>query len=387
MKISKSYFIYLFTLILSFSFNSCRKDELNEHLQVQRTVLVYMAGDNSLSSYVETNLAQMEQGMKTKQLDDGRLLVLADDGNINTQLLEITNNGRRILKSYGANLNTAEVTTFQQVWKDVKSLAPASGYGLWSHGTGWYPSRSIASNIGYLKVDSRSKVQMRAFGLDGNDWMSTEDLATALPDNEFEFIIFDACYMASVELLYSLRKKSTYFIVSPTEILGSGLPYDEILDEVFVPKSELRTALKRICEKYFNCYENQSGSFQSAAISLICANKLSDLARKIRYLNLAVSIVNSTDVQRFNRQQLYPCFDFTDAYLHANNGRNEWSEELDSVVLVEYHTKNFIDLPISSCCGLSTYIPQGNNLITDSLYMMTDWFKAINSNVSNLKQL
>ncbi|MBV5284262.1 MAG: hypothetical protein JZU53_17710 [Paludibacter sp.] len=80
MKISKSYFIYLFIFILSFCFNSCREDELNE--QVQKTVLVYMAGDNSLSSYVETNLAQMEQGMKTNQQDAGRLLVLADDGNI-----------------------------------------------------------------------------------------------------------------------------------------------------------------------------------------------------------------------------------------------------------------------------------------------------------------
>src|SRR5665647_811811 len=119
MKILKSHFIYFSIFILSFCFNSCREDELNE--QVQRTVLVYMAGDNSLSSYVETNLAQMERGLKTKQLNAGRLLVLADDGNINTQLLEITNNGRRILKSYGTNLNTAEVTTFQQVWKDVKS--------------------------------------------------------------------------------------------------------------------------------------------------------------------------------------------------------------------------------------------------------------------------
>ncbi len=380
MKISKSYFIYLSIFILSFCFNSCRKDELNEQVQVQRTVLVYMAGDNSLSSYVETNLAQMEQGMRTNQLNVGRLLVLADDGNINTQLLEITNNGRKVLKSYGANLNTAEVSTFQEVWKDVKSLSPAAGYGLilWSHGTGWYPSRNIASDIEYLKVESQSKVRMRAFGLDGNDWMSTEDLATALPDNEFEFIIFDACYMASVELLYSLRNKSTYFIVSPTEILGSGLPYDEILNEVLVPKSELRTALKRICKKYFDYYENQSGSFQSAAISLICANKLSDLARKIRDLNLAVSIVNSTDVQRFNRQQFYPCFDFTDAYLHANNSRNEWSEELDSVVLVEYHTKNFIDLPISSCCGLSTYIPQANEPIINELYRNTLWYKAVN---------
>ena len=115
MKISKSYFIYLSIFILSFCFNSCRKDELNEQVQVQRTVLVYMAGDNSLSSYVETNLAQMEQGMRTNQLNVGRLLVLADDGNINTQLLEITNNGRKVLKSYGANLNTAEVSTFQEV--------------------------------------------------------------------------------------------------------------------------------------------------------------------------------------------------------------------------------------------------------------------------------
>ena len=95
------------------------------------------------------------------------------------------------------------------------------------------------------------------------------------------------------------------------------------------------SALKRICRKYFDYYDKQSGLFQSASISLISKHALPDLATTIRDLHQTLADVNPDVVQQFNRQKQYPCYDFKDAYSHTNTDSKKWSEELDSVIVVE----------------------------------------------------
>ena len=50
--------------------------------------------------------------------------------------------------------------------------------------------------------------------------MEIDDLAKGLPDDLFDFILFDACYMASVECTYELRNKAEYILASPTETMA-----------------------------------------------------------------------------------------------------------------------------------------------------------------------
>ena len=65
------------------------------------------------------------------------------------------------------------------------------------------------------------------------------------------------------------------------------------------------SALKRICRKYFDYYDKQSGLFQSASISLISKHALPDLATTIRDLHQTLADVNPDVVQQFNRQKQY----------------------------------------------------------------------------------
>ena len=59
--------------------------------------------------------------------------------------------------------------------------------------------------------------------------MDLPDLAEVLSPYRFDYILFDACFMGSVEVLYELRHSARYFIASPAEILADGFPYHLIL--------------------------------------------------------------------------------------------------------------------------------------------------------------
>lgn len=56
--------------------------------------------------------------------------------------------------------------------------------------------------------------------------IETTDLADAMADAGFhtEYILFDACYMSSVEVAYELKDVTHYLIASPTEVLSYGFP-------------------------------------------------------------------------------------------------------------------------------------------------------------------
>ena len=47
--------------------------------------------------------------------------------------------------------------------------------------------------------------------------MEITDFAMALPDHLFEFIIFEACNMAGIEVAYELRNKAAYIMASSAQ--------------------------------------------------------------------------------------------------------------------------------------------------------------------------
>lgn len=63
-------------------------------------------------------------------------------------------------------------------------------------------------------------------------------------------MLFDACYMQSVEVIYQLRDRTDYFIGSPTEIPGPGAPYEAVVPALFSQdKPEIN-----IAESYYTVY-------------------------------------------------------------------------------------------------------------------------------------
>ncbi len=232
-------------LLLSLLLTSCHKDDEPQTTPYRRTVLVYLAADNNLSSFALEDLAEMKEGMA--QVSDGmlHLLVYIDTGS-SPRLVELKKqNGQvveDVVRTYG-DRNSVGVDETREVFADVFSNPDfqAEGYGLiyWSHGDGWIP---------YGQASTRWVGQDKG---DGDHRMNISELVIILQSvPHLDFLMFDACFMASVEVAYELRSFTDYYVGSPTETPGPGAPY-----QVLVPMMVADQAAIRMSNSYFAFYE------------------------------------------------------------------------------------------------------------------------------------
>ena len=225
--------LYWFLTIALLLLCACEKEEEPQvPLVAGRTVLVYFAADNNLSGSVEGDIAAMEDGLLHTDMHNGNLLVYVDKKGQSPQLLRLVQEGdsvrRELIEEYVIDHASATAERLRQVLQQVTDTYPSDRYGLvlWSHGTAWLP----ADYKNYL----------RSFGTDtGNHFMSVNDLTAALSDYHFDFLLFDACYMASLEVAYALRHCTDYLIASPTEVLADGFPYQLFMQDLFTPEANV----------------------------------------------------------------------------------------------------------------------------------------------------
>lgn len=225
---------------------ACDKEEPSAPSVYQRTVLVYIVADNNLlSGFAEVDLAEMKEGMK--QVADGtlHLLVYIDTGS-SPRLVELKKqNGQvveDVVRTYGDRNSVGVAETrevFDAVFANPSFLAESYGLIYWSHGDGWIP---------YGQASTRWVGQDNG---DGDHRMNISELASVLEGvPHLDFLMFDACFMSSVEVAYELRGFTDYYIGSPTENPGPGAPYERL-----VPLMAADQAAVEMSEAYFAAYE------------------------------------------------------------------------------------------------------------------------------------
>ncbi|MBR5298309.1 MAG: hypothetical protein IKU29_10655 [Parabacteroides sp.] len=359
-------------IILLIGCLSCTKGQNEEPQPIpKRTLLVYMIANNSLDNYSYQDIDEMISGITKENLNGGNLIILHAPRNTEPELLQIKEeNGianKFHIKDY-IGLNPVNPSEMRQVIQDVVSLYPAESYGLllWSHGTAWLPAD-------YRKMT-------KAFGQNGSNWMEIDELAQGLPNNLFEFILFDACYMANVECMYELRHKANYILASATEILGEGYPYTQMIPQMF----EENLQLDLIGKTFYDYYNQKSGDYQTATISLTRTSGLDNLAEIVREIladktESDLYAINLSQIQRLEFLQNSPgmLYDFQDfiRQLATEEQFTRFTHALNQVILYEAHTSKAYfaylnySYPINQCSGLNIYVPQ------EKLTTIFDWYK------------
>ncbi|MDR0765663.1 MAG: hypothetical protein LBF09_01825, partial [Odoribacteraceae bacterium] len=266
---------WITSAVLLVTLLACHEEDNSS--RVKRTIIVYLAGDNSLNGYMIKNIADMQLGMKQA---DGRLVVYFDGSNAAPELFEIAFTGKdtaekRHIVNYPEE-NSAAPATLQRVLEDAKTLFPADSYGLilGSHATGWLPANAKITALSLSERLEEERPPTRTFGEDRSSasaQMDVREMADAIPPG-FDFIFFDACMMSSIEVLHELRDKTRYLVVTPAEIVATGFPYADVLHYFWGDVN----SLKKACEYFYNLYDkNQKSSF--ASIALVDATGLNDL--------------------------------------------------------------------------------------------------------------
>lgn len=342
-----------------------------------RTVLIYMAADNDLSSYSYDNIESIVQGTSASALNGGNLLIYVDANNAAPQLLQIKvkSDGKiqkLSVKDYPEQ-NSVDPSVMREVFDRVISDYPADSYGLvlWSHGTAWIPYKL--------------QPMLRSFGQDESNRMEIDQLTEALPDHVFDFIMFDACYMASTEVAYALRDKADYILASPTEVLGEGFPYKLIIGNFFTETADLQ----QIAVTFYNYYNQQTGLYQSASVSLIATEQLDNLAAICREIVIgkenAIAALPIQELQQleylgYNYHALYDFDDFI-SRLATETQYTNYLSILNKVVLYKKTTPNATyakgQLVINQFSGLSIYVPQDGLATLNDWYKGMEWYRAV----------
>lgn len=386
--------IYLF--LIGFVFFACsKKDVPDPFLEYNRTVLVYMIAENSLSGDSNSDLNEMTAAMKNIE---GNLIVYIDNSSAPPQLLAFNKGEQVVIKQYNEQ-NSASAAVLSSVIAEVKSRYPSDHYGLvlWSHGNGWIPASAIRSaaplpktfllqeeEIDYIRrpniyIDPIPSV--KAFGQDGTNWMDNSDLKTAIADNAFEFIVFDACLMSGIEVLNELKNKATYLIVSPAEILSYGFYYTTAVPQM------LKGNINGICDAYFNYYNNLSGIMKSATIAAVKTSEIDgtlSLMKSILAANISkINNESMTGIQRYSITYPTAFFDLDDFIqrIATNSEYSLFSAQLNRMVTYKLATPSFYkgganSFDINHFSGVNCYVPFAS-FGYDALYMTTDFYKAI----------
>jgi len=252
-------------LLLSVALLLCACNHNDEPTVTNRTVLVYMVADNSLSANVQANLDSMMYGYKAAA-NVGNLLIYLDNANATPVLYKLSKdkNGsvtKDIVKNYSEQ-NSLDVSVMKGILSDVYASYPAESYGLvlWSHGYSWVPSPSNTVTTKWFGQDNSTTTNG-----DSNNYMDIPDLADALSAApHLDFIMFDACFMSSAEVAYELKDKTDYLIASPTEVIDLGFPYRQIIAPMFSSDKNYT----QIASDYYNYYNSMSGEYKSATIAV-----------------------------------------------------------------------------------------------------------------------
>lgn len=357
---------------------ACAKEEEPQVPSVAgRTVLVYFAADNNLSGNVEGDIAAMEKGLQKTDMHNGNLVIYVDKKGQSPQLLRLVQEGdsvrREVIEEYVIDHASATAERLRQVLRQVTDAYPSDQYGLvlWSHGTAWLPSDH--------------KNYLRSFGTDsGGHSMRVNDLTAALADYHFDFLLFDACYMASLEVAYALRHCTDYLIASPTEVLTDGFPYQLFMQDLFMPEANV----VNVAKQFYTYYQSSYGT-----ISVTKTDELADLATACRAIfqgkseeELFAVPVEELQIMEYltgNVHALYDCADYV-RQLATDAQYAEFQSCLDRAVIYKATTPKSAYayaygtyLPINRFSGLSIYVPQAELAELNSWYQQLDWYQAI----------
>lgn len=355
----KTNIIILLLAPLFLFFASCENDDpISPKPTSNRTVIVYMAGENTISWYMQKNMNDMQSVFDN---DNYNLIVYADLRNQVPAIYQITTQGTKEIKVYEENQNSADEKTLNLVLEDIISLYPNQEYGLIlaSHATSWLPP----------------KISVRSFGDDLGREMDIMKMEAALPV-KFEYILFDACLMSGVEIGYQLKDKAKYLIAAPTEVLIDGFPYDKITPHLWGDVESLKT----IADIYYKHYLNQNSSATVTVTDLSGMDKLATLTKElITTYPLTKWDYKQNEIQRFDTNPTVYAYDFID-FLEKNypdEAINPIREQFARIILYENHTSRFLNkFEIKLCNGLSCYVPSKSNFLNNNYYLSLPWAEA-----------
>ena len=271
----------LFFIVSALMLVACSSnDDVETRQPAKRTVMVYVAAENTLSGNAQNDINEMIQGVKSISKYDN-LVVFVDRARSQEPpfIIRLQDNDRQpadTIKKYSSDFYSSDPDKMKEVLGWIMSQYPADDYGLviWGHGNGWVIMNDSVSTQRAIAVDSGDNRVS-----DNGRWLNIPSLRVALSalPHPFKFIFADCCNMQNIEVAYELKDVTEYYIASPAGIPGEGAPYQTIVPDLFL-YDDVQMCTKT-CDDYNALTDGENGHLPITAFrtkdlpSLVTATK------------------------------------------------------------------------------------------------------------------
>ncbi len=279
--------------------------------KAQRTVLIYMAAQNSLGTSSNQLRDSMEIMAARYAVDDTDRLLFFMDDRYNPRIYQVLKDEAKpkLVHMWDEDLNSTSPETLRDVLTWTKQYYPAEEYGLvmWSHADGWLPS-----------TDTIYTAKMRPFsfgiddgdriGSDGGTQMNVGDMARVISQVGIhaKYIFFDACLMQNLEVAYTLRNVADYIVAAPMAIPAAGGNYTHLIQDGLFAETPQSIAATYIADISDPMQTDVYGDF-GLVISCIRTDRLQAVADALREAlpHSALNGRTSPDMSGVQKYQAY----------------------------------------------------------------------------------
>lgn len=388
------------------------KNTYEEPVAPEQTLLMYFpwsgndSGSTGLLSHFLTNIDDMEEAIRYNAPEGCRVLVYLVERKVETGIGGATNTyfegSLQELKARGGKVERVQLTSYRdpdmteaeqiaRLLKDVQAYAPAPRYAMTigCHGMGWIPATATKA----VSREGAEREYWEYEGVEQTRWFGgmTAEFQTEIPTlaeairragMKMEYILFDDCYMSSVEVAYELKDVTDYLIGSTSEIMAEGFPYTEIgallLGEV---------DYEGICESFYQYYMERS-SYPCGTVAVTVCRELEALAEVMKRINAASEELTASELSRvqvldgYDPCRFYDLGDYVNFYCKDAALRGEFERQLERAVPAAFrrHTPTFYSMTsgeteINAFSGITTSDPSLSPLVVD-VKGSTAWWKA-----------
>jgi hypothetical protein len=293
----------------------------------------------------------------------------------------------KVLKEYESQVST-DKKIMKQVLQDMKSYVSTDKIGLiiGSHGSAWLNTIYTSGRaIGYDDKQSNS--------------ILLPDLVEALEsvNQKFEFILFDACYMGTIEVCHEFQFVTDYLISSVMEVPAYGFPYDMFMGNLYEGNV---AGYEKVCKSFIEFYQEKDEKYKKnqedgescwGTVSLIDCTEISSFTKLLKDELVShkqtLSSYNSSMLQEYGRSSGYGiAYDLEQFIKNLNGGivPKSFETQLKKTILYKdalynaSYRKNFYkyDVDATNYCGLGIYIPNEDYPQWNKYFKTLEWYTA-----------
>ncbi|BAT72179.1 conserved hypothetical protein [Thermosulfidibacter takaii ABI70S6] len=335
--------------------------------QTEWLVLIYMDGDNSLSSATDDDIGEIQRVHFPSSV---KAVVLVDtNGNLGGEILE-TVQGSLSKTSDIDEPNMGDpntlinfVETYYNKYKPRK-LALI----MWDHGYGW---RGLEESLPLTRE--------AAIDENDNDYLFMFEMVEALnalkqKNISFDLIGFDECLMGTMEVLYDLKDFAEVIVASENEEPFDGWNYTLLFNKLSNnPNMDPITLAYAIVDSYREAYENNCIDYvdYGCTLAAFTKNQIDDLVKNV---NEIANLYDSTIFDAFNNTRTdalenpnYP--EFVDLTNFAERLNNNLASSCQACVEIKNTMNTVYKVLIDTQFqGLAIYFPKNTDPDTDCYF-------------------